>query len=597
MSFTQPAYALPIVLDGTETIAIAFSAGLSTGYTATLTAGTYYNHRIVDADSLTKMIDDVLDAAEITAGNSSTWAESEPSTGLSFRMKLVRTGQTGDVISSMTIGSDTLRQAMGFSELVVDNITELQNAAPVGTLEGAFQRGYLWVPREILTRDERIPLAQVAGTITPVGRAVLDGYGQYERIRHVIEFVPGPLVYSDKAADADFQGVQVPGLFIEDDTAPLDQFWRLCREGADGAPPIIKYIADTDATAVTEEIVIADVAWLTDMENVAEETSSSPLLYRVRIEAMESVGTSFVSTGPTIGTSTPGELTAYDTYDDLPTDDNGLSGTHTDGLFAKVTTTDAAGAYMYVATMGAIHPSTMVEVTYTFDQWVPAKWGVRGLTYVVNSDGEPARASMGIGGDDKAALEARGWTATETSTGTVTDVSGDLELKGVASFDVGAMGFTPVAYAAIDNVLCITESDCTSVTASGLNDESLYSFFDGFIGCRLLQAAQGVKNQLGYGNLSTSIQLGHGKPVQSGFGRLFAEWEVGSTATAPSNEPGLNRCWVANDGWDPSISSCVMLDKKFAGASGTLAINIWVRPRAAGTAITLWREMHVVKVA
>jgi hypothetical protein len=581
MSLTEPAYSLPIVLDGTESITITLTGGsTSDSYTAFLTEGTYYNWRITDitgADSLTKMIDDVLDAAESTAGNTASWVESEPSSGLSHRMQLDRTGDTGDVVSSMTLSSDALRQAMGFSELVVNNVTELSNSADDTTLEGSYQRGYLWVPRTILGFDERIPISEVAGSITAVGRAVVDGYGEYERIRHVIEFVPGPLVYTDKAADADFQGVQVEGLALGDDTAPLDQFWTLARTGADGAPPIIQYVPDTAAPSVFESIVIADVDWLADMDNVAEITTEAPLLYRVRINAMESVGTSFTSTGPTIGTN-PGLITEYDTYVLLPTDVNGL-GAPSDGAFGAVTTTAAAGVYTYVSSVGG----------FTLDMWLPSWVVSRGITYVENGSGDPCRLSAKIGGESVTTLTSRGWTVNATGTSTVTTSGDQVLLDCTATAPNNAqIAFNPLTVVAGD-VFCVLEVNSITHTGAGPELGALTGWYDASRAVFVTHNQGNVKNKHRFTGFPAA--LGHGDYSGSAYDRLFCMGQWSTVATGSD----MFEVWPANIGRKTG-SGHFQIDRADMGATATTQLLVQCNASSGSVASMRIQEVHLFQL-
>ena len=582
MSFTEPAYALPIVIGSGVTITVDMNTGAG-DFVSTLTPGTYYNHTI-GSGSFALMVETQLNAAD----TGSPWAVSTPSTGLSFRLKFVRTGASTDEMTSVTFSDDALRQAMGFSVLVVTAGTELANDTPTTddtTLEGSFQRGFLWVPRSILTRDERIPLAQVAGTITPVGRAVLDGYGQYERIRHVIEFVEGPLVYTDKAANADFQNVQVPGLALGDDTAPLDQFWRLCRVGADGAPPIIKYLVDSTDTATTEDIVIADVSWLTDMDNVVEEMSPSPLLYRVRIDAMESVGTSFVSTGPTIGTSTPGVLDEYDTYNDLPTAKNGNTGSFSDGLFASVTTTNAAGVYTYMDEIDG----------FTVDWWLPSDIVAVGLTYVLNAGGDPYRAALDEG-ENKATLTGRGWVETVTGSSTITDITDALKLDSPGSPGQFAdIAFTPVAFSSTKaRVLFVCRVDAQPAVSTGV-DQSTLIFYDGIRRHSVTQVANGVANRWSWQSGSSGSGLaGHGTASVGSFELMIGEIELG-TNTVP--DPDIALFWSLESGWNPSLGKAMTRDiTTLPGAGGLTLGSLFCRSTAVGGCRADWRACHMFHI-
>ena len=525
MSFTEPAYALPIVLDGTETITVDMTTGAS-DFVATLTAGTYYNYNVADDGSnlaFAAMVVTQLNAAD----TGTPWAVSTPSTGLSFRLEFVRTGTTPDEMTSVTFSSDVVRCAMGFSALAVTAGTELANDDPTTddtTWTGSFQRGYLWAPRVILGFDERLPIAEVAGSITAAGRAVVDGYGEYERIRHTIEFVPGPLVYTDKAADADFQGVQVDGLALADDCAPLDQFWTLCRTGADGAPPVIKYLADATALTSTEDIVIASLDWLADMENVAEKTNDAPLYYRVVIDAIESVGTSFVSTGATQGAA--GEaITTASLY-------SGLADGTSNGDWGEVTGANGgAGAYRWLESMSG----TDVKA------WIPGEFYNRIVTggWVVNGSGDHQSwlTANGNGPNTAAALPTLGWVKTTGPT-LINDVGGDTRLgAGVATMD-----FTTV-WPVDGQIFFMIQASQIVGTSSWAG---LFDFDEATLDRRLsLLTDHTLLNRL-WGWNSGGARAGIGDFTANPFDMVFGVLQMGTPATYDTS---LDRIWAADVGW------------------------------------------------
>lgn len=427
MSFTNPAYALPIVLDGTEQITVTMAGGsTSSTYTATLTAGTYYNHDPTEADSFGLLVKAELNAAEITAGNTATWSVVEDTAALTHTYKLTRTGDTSDSMTSFGVSSALMATFLGLEGVTTTAGTELANASDDTTITPTYQMGYLWAPRTILTRDVRPPLSSVAGTITAPGRAVVDGYGAYQRIRHTIEFVPAALVYDDKAADSDYITC-VDNLEVSDPNTTLETFWGLCRTLSDGNPPVIKYWADdTYPTGTDEDIVIADVEWLTDMEAVAEEQNPAPLLYRVIIRAMESVSTSFTPTGNDV---VSGAVQKVDTPDDLPADP-------ADGTERVVVSTGACLTYISTLTYNA--------VSYPIKAWVPSTYVERGAVLWGDGSTNPAYLSVVDNSDDVSTLTGRGWSTHHTGSSTATDItdairmtasSGNSELRFTATPD------------------------------------------------------------------------------------------------------------------------------------------------------------------
>jgi len=287
MAFTQPAYSLPIVLDGTETIVVAIT-GTDTGFTATLTAGTYYNH----ADAFIDQVATDLQTADVAAnGAGSTWTAQAVATGLTFRIELTRGGgAAGDQVDTMTVTADNLRRALGWSALAITPATgEVVNAPGDNTVVTTmYQRGYVWLPRVILTRDHRPGQALIASARTPAGKASVDRYGGFRRFHHVIGFVHGASVYVDKAADSGFSG-NISGMTAGDNILPLETWWELAGTGAGGTPPTIKYLPDASVTGTTVDMMITDSEWLGDMDNVAKEINESPLLYEVTIDGQEDV--------------------------------------------------------------------------------------------------------------------------------------------------------------------------------------------------------------------------------------------------------------------------------------------------------------------
>jgi hypothetical protein len=539
MSLTEPLYSLPIVVAGTETITVDMNAGAG-DFVATLTAGTYYNH-LTSSGSFAAMIVDVLN----TADTGTPWALAVPSTGLSFRLSLVRTGTTPDEMTSFTFSDDAIRRACGFSALAITAGTELANDDPTTddtTLTGSFQRGYMWLPRTLLGIDERVPISEVAGSVTAQGRAVVDGYGEYERIRHVIEFVPGPLVYTDKAADTDFAGVQVTGMATGDDCAPLDQFWTLCRTGANGAPPVIKYVPDSTDTATTEDIVIADLAWLQDMDNVAEETSKSPLLYRVRINAMESVTSSFTYTGPTIGDATV-EIPEVDTRGDLPTG-------QAEGTLRMVTTTGAQGVWAYMATLddgGA--------TTHTVDKWFPINIYRRINGWLENGSNNPVLINtVSAGGTDtKSALTSRGWADASASPGSVADVSDTIEFDATTLNKFGRLTFASVVYPAAE-LFVVWEIDDLAGTTYNAAELEISDNSTSNARTKLTGSYAGATNKNRFSCVqSASVDVGTGYIEQTtAFKTVFGIVQCGTTTTPMSDE---TKFWAADDGNVP-LSSC-----------------------------------------
>ena len=290
MAFTQPAYSLPIVLDGTETIVVEIT-GTSGNFTATLTDGTYYNHADAFIDQVATDLTTADDAAN---AGSPAWTAQVVGSGLTFRIELTRSnGSAGDTVASMTVTADNLRRALGWSALAITptggGTGEIDNVPGDDTTVTTFyQRGYVWLPRTILTRDHRPGQALIASARTPAGKASVDRYGGFRRFHHVIGFVHGASVYVDKAADSGFSG-NISGMTAGDNILPLETWWELAGTGAGGTPPTIKYLPDASVTGTTVDMMITDSEWLGDMDNVAKEINESPLLYEVTIDGQEDV--------------------------------------------------------------------------------------------------------------------------------------------------------------------------------------------------------------------------------------------------------------------------------------------------------------------
>jgi hypothetical protein len=283
-------YAAPIILAGTETFTIAFSAGLSSGYThtfsgatsAALLTGTYND--VVTAGSFASLIKDELDQAELDAGNTATWAVSTPGSGLTFRLALTRAGDTGDAVSSVVCGIGTTHFGWSDTTLLAAG-SELAVSAPNAVITGAYQRGFVWLPRVQLTRVEAWGVSTVATSRTNDGStSVVDGYGDYRVIQHTIDFVRPAMVYQFAATDVQSLGYGdcFASLTAGDENVPFETFWRHLA-GNTGAAPVVRYYQDSGTLSSPESITFADGDWLSSTQNAVEELAESPAVYRVRM--------------------------------------------------------------------------------------------------------------------------------------------------------------------------------------------------------------------------------------------------------------------------------------------------------------------------
>lgn len=308
--FTQPLYSAPIVLDGTETITVTMGGGsTSSNFSvgpagdATLTASTYYNHILTDTGGLSSFAyhiaytlseaDFAVNAAVGDPAVTPNWTVTTAGSGLSFRLVFTRAGLTGDNIASIAFGAGlggTTHFGSSEGNTVTDGSGEMSSAADDTTITFDYQRGYVWLPREILTYDTQIPVATRAIAITNYGGAVVDGYGSYSKREHRIEYVHGALVYQDKSTDTQSLGfaANVTGLTAGDSNAPLETFWAILGANA-GAAPVVKYLPDSGTLTNPQDMVFADKDWLESMDSVAEVMTSSPLLYRVTMRGQDSV--------------------------------------------------------------------------------------------------------------------------------------------------------------------------------------------------------------------------------------------------------------------------------------------------------------------
>ena len=295
MSYTEPLYAAPIILDGDETISVTFLAGATPYTTAAMTAGTYYNSILADAGGLSALaaeIVSVLNTAETGAGNTATWSASTPPSGWGFRIKLTRVGQAADDVNTITFPAGF---GTGYLGLTVDapvytgtEITNDDGAAGTTTLTATYQRGYVWLPREQLTRVEEWGEGTSAVAKTNDGSAaVVDGYGDHRIVQHTIDFVRAAMVYDFAVADVQSLGYRdcFTGLQSGDPNVTFEGFWRHLTQNR-GAAPVVQYYQDSGTLSAPEAITFANGDWLTSCapgSTSVEELNESAAMYRVRM--------------------------------------------------------------------------------------------------------------------------------------------------------------------------------------------------------------------------------------------------------------------------------------------------------------------------
>lgn len=385
----------------------------------------------------------------------------------------------------------------------------------------------------------------------------------------------------------------VSGMALNDQNVALESLWAWI-----AARTPVEYWADEDDLTTSVYLRPRVAGSLESVVRVvASERSNAPPVYDIVLPFVASTaGAAGVGGGggcSIVISTTYATLQSYDTYEDLPTDANTL-GAPADGTQANVTTTGAAGVYTYVATMDAVNRWTSAIVEYTFDQWLPSCWVAQDLVYVVNASGYPARASMGVGGDNYAALTAasRGWIDRSISTGTVGDSGSALVFNAYGVGNFGELEFPLTSSVGYGGDELFMTSDI-SPTAGDTNAAAMLSIHDSVSNKRstITWARGGNPGDVGWAYSSTAVQGNGEASGTSAFDRVFATTMQG-TASADSSD--LCLAWMANIG-PVKASSSNTTTSAGNGADGNDKIRLLAssgsNPAAANCLV---RECHVL---
>lgn len=267
-TFTKPLLALPIKVSAPTShhirITFADSSIGATTVDATVTTGTYWNHRQSGTSSLGDAIVAALNAAETAKGGgftAGTWAVSTRSGDDKHKAGFKRSGgHADDDLAGLTFSEPTKLSGLqvGFASNTATP-TDV-DASNTHTWDSTYQRGHIWAPRE-----QAEVVVEVPDRAVKVGRSLFDRssvvhlYSMDDIDKgHPIQIdnVHGALISHSLAARTDFIA-NVPGGVAGDTNLTLESFWRL---SATLAP--IRYLPDEDAPGAYTEIQILDEDWL-----------------------------------------------------------------------------------------------------------------------------------------------------------------------------------------------------------------------------------------------------------------------------------------------------------------------------------------------
>ena len=296
MAYTKPLLALPIAITAPASrhIRVTFSNSSIGAATldATLTTATYYNHRQSTGDSLGAEIIAELNTAEaaLFGGAAGTWSTLTLTTGLAHRQAVKRSaGHANDTITSLVFSEPTTGLSGAIVGYSSDTVVPTAGS-PGATYEftGTRQRGRVWSPRVIATRQEQRPRRVVRSAVSPFDfSSIVSTYttaSASKRYEILVPAVPGVLVWQYLASISEFVAT-VSGLVSGDTNVCLETLWS-----DHGSLAPIRYLPDEDTPATYDEIEVVDQDWLEDLSSGLEEAGGgAPLLYDVRIPAQEYV--------------------------------------------------------------------------------------------------------------------------------------------------------------------------------------------------------------------------------------------------------------------------------------------------------------------
>lgn len=275
MSYTVPAYILPVVLDSADGphLRITYTDASTEDITLGTAGGaSYWFDSRTGSTDLAEHITDALDAA-----TSDTWAVEVETSGWFGRVRFEQTAgsKTPDEITCLTT-SLTLRH-LGRSR---SNNTPPETATLLsGT--SAYRSSLIWSPEEILTEDEPEETYSVVVAHTAQGAGVFDNYGGRESRAMLMPLVWGALVWDAYAQDADHRS-NVPDMPAGDLNATLQTFVRELRRFGGGDIPVVRVLTERGDETTGRDMRPLDAALYTSPRGWAtEHADKAPLRYVV----------------------------------------------------------------------------------------------------------------------------------------------------------------------------------------------------------------------------------------------------------------------------------------------------------------------------
>jgi hypothetical protein len=291
-TLTEPILSLPIIINTSDADGDFYDAGPhftvtltapAASFNVTLSDGTYWNTAESGAGSIGQEILDALNAADPYVA---TWAAVEPGSGLSHRWELTRDGPATHEVQDIDFLTDVLTPAMMGFDAAATAVVPTAEDIPNGdtTFTSTFQRGRIWLPREIAFEPEDYlikPTSVAFSKFSGRSKVVRHSDGFTERIVRV-ELVKAALVHGWASDDSDFVSA-VSGASVDDPNLAFDRF--LDAHGESGLTPI-RYAPDVASPATYTEMKVVSAEALTDAREAVEEVSTAPKLFTVSVTAV-----------------------------------------------------------------------------------------------------------------------------------------------------------------------------------------------------------------------------------------------------------------------------------------------------------------------
>lgn len=290
---TQCMLTCPVTLTAGNYFSLIFTD--ATTYTVALAAGTYYPDGSGSADDLLAVMKTAFDSADADSG---TWTITTQVTAhmggeagaLLGRTIFSRAGgtKTVDVIRALDTDGWNAKDA-GFD---VSDGTGVADTPPTGAWSDPhatqYQRGGIWLPRDITLVDDTDIRREVVVSTTPSGAGIVDDYGGLVTRRLVIgPAVPAVCIKQQYADDAGYISA-VEDLKVKDPNVSLESWLAVLRRSLSGTIPTLRYAPDAAApgTYTSVRLISADhyrsiEAW------VGEPTTMAPLQYGVTVDLVE----------------------------------------------------------------------------------------------------------------------------------------------------------------------------------------------------------------------------------------------------------------------------------------------------------------------